>query len=260
MWRLSVFLATLAVVAGCGGGGGGSSFTPAEGTPTGIWEGVLTFDGDGSVEIVGLIAENGTAMFVADDGQVMWADGGTVSGTTFSASFEWALPPGFTTPGGAVGGTGDFECSFAERVSIDCDFVSRSTASEDFKGTVGASYNDLYEDDSSLAVVAGDWLDVETGAEVLSIDAAGRVFSQDATTGCVLGGTISPIDPSYNAYQMDVVLDSCTDPDLAPANGLRLSGLAAVGDDLSPKDTLLFGIHGELMGFPIAVRGEYHKL
>ena len=147
-----------------------------------------------------------------------------------------------------------------ERVSIDCDFTSRSTANEVFTGTVGASYNDLYDDGSSLAVVAGDWLDIATGSEIISIDAAGNIFSQDALSGCVLNGTIMPIDPDYNSYDVGLVLDGCTDPDLAPANGTRFDGLGAVGDDLQPKDTLLFGVHGEFMGVPIAIYGQYRKI
>jgi hypothetical protein len=33
-----------------------------------------------------------------------------------------------------------------------------------------------------------------------------------------------------------------------------------VGDDLQPKDTLLFGAHGEVLGVPIAIRAEYRKM
>lgn len=257
---LVMFASAVLLAAGCGGGGGGSSFQPGDASPTGIWEGVLTFDTGDSVEFVGMIAENGEAIFVADDGQMIWGFAANVNGDQFSANYEWALPPGFMTPGGALGGTGELNCTFVERVSIDCDFTSTSTANEVFTGTAGASYNDLYDNDSSLTIVAGDWLDVETGTEVLSIDAAGTVFSQDALTGCVLSGTMMPIDPAYNAYDVSLVLDGCTDPDLALANGTHFDGLGAVGDDLQPRDTLLFGIHGEFMGVPIAIRGEYRRM
>ena len=104
---LVMFASAIVLASGCGGGGGGSSFQPAEASPTGIWEGVMTFDSGDSVELVGMIAESGEALFLADDGQMMW---GSVSGVTsdqFTVGFEWALPPGFMTPGGALGGTGE---------------------------------------------------------------------------------------------------------------------------------------------------------
>jgi hypothetical protein len=256
-----ILAAAIGLVAGCGGGGGGSSFKPGEGeaSPTGIWEGVITFDIGESQEVVGLIAETREAMFITDDGLLIWGTA-TSDGNALDVSYEWALPPGFVTPAGAFGGIGEITGTFVERVSIDGSFVSRSSEGEVFSGTVATAYNDLYEDGSSLAVVTGVWLDTETGTEVLSIDATGAVFSQDEATGCVLNGTILPIDTEFNAYDVSLILEGCADPDLAPFNGTRFDGLGAVGDDLQPKDTLLFGAHGEILGVPIAIRAEYRKM
>lgn len=257
---LVMFASAVALVTGCGGGGGGSSFQPGDASPTGIWEGVLTFDGGDSVEVLGLIAETGEALFMTDDGQMIWASAASIEGNQFTADYQWALPLGYITPEGAFGGTGSIICTFAERVSIDCDFTSRSTAGEEFNGTMGASYDDLYDEDSSYAVVAGDWLDVDTGTELLQIDAAGRMFSQEPATGCVLSGTIVPINPAYNAYRVSLTVDGCTDPDLAPLNGTRFNGMGAVGDDLRPMDTLVFGVHGEFLGVPIPIIAMYTRI
>ncbi len=255
-----MFASAVVMAAGCGGGGGGSSFQPGDASPSGIWEGVLTFDSGDSEQFLGLIAETGETMILVENGQVMWGSVTSVDGNQFTVDYEWVLPPGLITPGGALGGTGRISCTFAERVSVDCDFTSTSAANEPFAGTAVAFYDDLYEDGSSLAVVAGVWLDVETATEMLSIDAAGNAFFQDALTGCVLNGTVKPIDQSYNAYDVSLLLEGCTDPDLAPFNGTRLDGLGAVGDDLAPKDTLVFGIHGEVMGLPIGVWSAYRKM
>lgn len=257
-----ICLAALAFVAGCGGGGGGggSTFVPTETSPTGIWEGMINFDIGESAETVGLIAETGEAIFITDDGQMIWAAAPAADCGGFTAAYEWAVAPGTTTPGGAMGGTGQISCTCVERVSMDCGFTSTSSAGEVFTGTMGVTYDDLYEDDSSLSVVEGDWLDMETGMEVLSIDALGNVSSQDAITGCVLNGTILPIDPDYNAYDVSLVLDGCTDPVLVPANGTRFDGMGVVGEELQPQDTLVLGIHGEFMGIPIALPGEFRRM
>lgn len=259
--RWLVMLASaVALVTGCGGGGGGSSFQPGDASPSGIWEGVLTFEGSDSTEVLGLIAETGEALFMTDDGLMMWGSAASVDGNQFTADFQWALPPLVVTPDNASGGTGTITCTFDERVSIDCDLTARSTAGEDFPGSLGASYDNIYEEDSSYAVVAGDWLDVVSGSELLSIDGSGNMFSQDSMTGCVLSGKIVPINPAYNAYRINLTLDACTDPDLAPANGTRFDGMGAVGNDLRPMDTLLFGVHGAFLGVPIPVMAIYTRI
>jgi len=95
---------------------------------------------------------------------------------------------------------------------------------------------------------------------LLTIDATGNMFSQDQMTGCVLSGKIVPIDPAYNAYRINLTLDGCTDPDLVPANGTQFNGMGAVGDDVQPMDTLLYGVHGEFMGVPIPAMEIYSRI
>jgi hypothetical protein len=74
------------------------------------------------------------------------------------------------------------------------------------------SYNNLYNNPSSLAAIAGAWssgLDVSSGATytitpgVLNISASGVILQDDtATSGCVINGQVSLIDPLYNAYSI----------------------------------------------------------
>jgi len=56
----------------------------------------------------------------------------------------------------------------------------------------------------------------------------GGLFSQDSVSGCVLNGTVSVINASYNAYKIQFDYASCTGQ-AAALNGIQFSGLATPG-------------------------------
>jgi hypothetical protein len=85
----------------------------------------------------------------------------------------------------------------------------------------------------------------------MNIGANGVVFEQDATTGCVIGGQVSIINATYNAYAIQLSISGCASPKDV-LNGLTLTGLATLDTTASPT-ALLGGVNGNLMGTTIAL-------
>jgi len=254
-----IILSAIGLAAGCGGGGGGSNFQPSEDqSASGFWDGTVDFSTGESLGISGVIAENNEAIFVLEDDQMLWGVASVTNRNQLAVDFTWTVPPLTETPDGAIDGTGTLLCTIMERVSMECTFTSTSSAGEPFEGVASVAYDDLYERDSSIAAIAGNWIDSETGEELLSIDGAGRIFSQDPISGCILSGTVRPIDTAYNAYDVVLTIDGCN-VDFAELNGVRFDGLAALVDDLQPEDTLIMALHTQIMGFAVGLPAEYRR-
>ena len=101
---------------------------------------------------------------------------------------------------------------------------------------ISLTFNALYYVPSSLATISGNYEDLATGT-VFTISAGGTVFAQDVTTGCVINGTVSIKNPSYNVYGIEISYASCTGAS-TPLNGLTLAGLAALDNTKSPEQLL----------------------
>ena len=99
-------------------------------------------------------------------------------------------------------------------------------------GSIALTYDPLYERDSSLSLIAGDWFD---GAISISIDSLGT-FSGFDTSGCSYSGQVSIINSSFDAYKVNVTASSC-----GGADG-SYDGLAALSDNLGLNDTLTAGV------------------
>jgi len=103
-------------------------------------------------------------------------------------------------------------------------------------GTFTLEYDALYDRDSSLATIAGNFK--QANGTVVSIDAAGNVFSQDATSGCVVNGKVSVIDSRYNAYRFEYTVSSCSS-ELGVMNGATFSGLGTLDNTVSPEQAVI---------------------
>jgi hypothetical protein len=101
------------------------------------------------------------------------------------------------------------------------------------------AYDSLHGSGSSRTTVAGSYRStMAPDAEVLSIDSGGRMFSQDATTGCIINGTIDPIDSHYDVYRVELTHSACQGA-LAALNGLPVKGLATCDAGKSPAEFFL---------------------
>lgn len=103
-------------------------------------------------------------------------------------------------------------------------------------GTFALTYNALYDRDSSLATIAGNFR--EPNGTVVSVDASGNIFSQDATTGCVVNGKASIIDSRYNAYDIQYTFSSCI-AELTVLNGVTFTGLGTLDNTAVPEQAVI---------------------
>lgn len=110
--------------------------------------------------------------------------------------------------------------------------------------TIDWSYNgSLYDQPSSLASVAGNW--ISPAGDTIVVDAGGNISESDAGSGCAVTGTLSIIDPTYNVYNLAMTYANCTSvpADLstylsdgaAGLNSAAITGLATVDSSVTPR-------------------------
>lgn len=224
------------------------STDPAYYTPGGYWTG--SFNGEPGI---GLSDETGDFTFIAFDGELypgslMITAPSDEPQTPYGASFSGGVqhvttgkfpnygvgkcpPPDFNDVlySGTVTGTIVPRASITGTATFICG-VSTVTAG------ISWTFNSLYYLPSSLATISGTYEDLPTGT-VFTINTDGTVFAQDATTGCVINGTVSIINPSFNVYGIEVSYANCTGS-LTTLNGVTLAGMAALDNTKSPEQLL----------------------
>lgn len=227
----------LALITGCGGGGGGSSNTPPPPPPVnasagGIWEGI-TSDG---AQVLGLVTETGEFHFLQDDG-VQYFGTAVTSQNAVSANFTGVTEFGTAFLDGSTSGTGTLTGTVQERMSLSGTSNFRTAAGNSNVSTVTLTYNVIYERDSSLVTIAGNFTEVTTG-DVVNINANGAAFMQDPVSGCVINGTVSIIDSRFNAYRVQYTYSSCQGQ-YAVLNGSTFRGLAALNNTAVPEELVV---------------------
>ena len=85
---------------------------------------------------------------------------------------------------------------------------------------------------SSLTTISANYTDTGSGS-VLSIGGDGVVTGQNPANSCVLNGTVTIINSTYDTYQVSLTYGNCTGT-YAVLNGLQLTGLAALNPNTSP--------------------------
>jgi hypothetical protein len=225
------------------------STDPAYYSPGGYWTGSLNGEPG-----VGLFDESGDFTFIAVDGEqypgTLVITGASTQeltpyGASFSGSVQSLTPGKFPNSGGPETcpnpnsnvdlGSGILAGTIVPRQSIGGTATFTTPVCTVTEG-ISLTFNALYYVPSSLATISGMYTDSATGT-AFTISADGTVFAQDSTTGCVINGTVSIINPSYNVYGIQVSYASCTGS-LTTLNGLTLAGLAALDDTKSPEQVL----------------------
>ena len=114
-------------------------------------------------------------------------------------------------------------------ISANSTFVTRYGGRT--TSTAALTYVPMYEDDSSLDVIAGNFQDATGYFEgVLNIASSGQVFLQDPYTGCVVNGRVGIINTAYNMYDVQLAYNNCR-PDFSEFNGVAFTGLATYDRD-----------------------------
>ena len=260
----------------CGGGGGSSDPPPPPVTnqsPGGIWTTQYvvqsgpnagdTMDGKALVTEAGdvFFAEintvNGCAVIGFGSVNV---SGSSVSGSTNDGVVTFSQNSMVNTacsyPDGSTSAATTLSGTVAERSS----FTITATSTTSLGMALGSetntwSYSNLYAETPSLATIAGNYAD---GSDTLTLSSNGTVFEQDPTNGCVINGTVSTVNPSYNAYAINLTWSSCTGS-MAVLNGQTATGFGYYDDSVNPPQ-LVYGVHVTVNGQTAIEAGALPKM
>lgn len=219
--------------AGCGGGGygGGSLVTTA--SPGGIWAGTDSATG---LQVRGIVDESGQFHFIRSD-LAQYVGTTSTMGNAVSANFEGFSQVGTTFDDGSTHGSGMLTGTVVERSTLALSYQFTTDDGTASNGTLNLSYNSLYDVDSSLSAISGNYTDTSSGATV-SVSGSGAITSQDAATLCVVNGQVSIINATYNAYAVTYEYSNCTGASAA-LNGVQFSGLATLNNGSDPVQAII---------------------
>src|ERR1700745_3388362 len=219
------------------GSGDAPSTDPRYYSPGGYWTGSLNGEPG-----VGVVDERGNFTFIPADaeqypGTLVISDIPDPSaqpltpyGASFSGTIQTLQPGKFPNYGGATAcpppysgddlGSGILSGTIQPRQlggTISGTATFTAAQCKVIEG-ISLTFNALYYVPSLLATISGTYSDSQTRT-VFIISPDGAVFAQDATTGCVINGTVSIINPLYNVYGIEVSYASCTGS-LTPFNAM----------------------------------------
>lgn len=207
---------------GSSGGGGGGKVVNA--SPGGIWNGADPYSPGNT--ITGIITEGGELTFLSSDG-VQYFGAVTTSGNSIAGTFTGVAPVGTAFSDGSTYGTGTIAGSINARNTMNVTVTFTTNKNSDLGSkSLSLNFDSLYDTASSLAAIAGNYLD-PTDNSIVSVNASGVIFSQNATNGCVINGQVSLIDASYDAYKISYTFAGCVGV-YAALNGTTATGLGAL--------------------------------
>jgi hypothetical protein len=151
---------------------------------------------DGQFRLVSNFAVQAEGMVVLreDDDEIDDLDG-TV--TVFA-------PQGYFFSGDAETSGCTIEAVLEERIKIEGSYSCINPKGTD-SGTFSATYQSIYEQDSSIARVAGVWSNPDL---TVTIDNEGSIISGQFSNGCVVTGSMAgTIDTDFNLYSLYITVD-----------------------------------------------------
>ena len=237
------FCLALAACGGSGGGGGGGGLGPpapvANQAVGGAWTGT---DGDGN-QVFALSTEGGQLHWVVPATGEQGFGTATSDGNDVTINYTYVAPFGFTLLDGSTSADCTATGTIQERQSLSADISCDTSNGGSFDTTVSLTYDALYELGSSLTTIAGNYDDF---GQVFSISSDGTIFEQDVTTGCIVSGQVTVIDPQYNAYEVSLSFTGCLGIN-AILNGATFTGLGIYDDTVNPNE-IIFGLTGAVQG------------
>ena len=243
--QLYLILSLFIFLCGCGGSNNSASVpTPTRAQPqnqsAGIWTGTLNSAAYGTLDISGVIGNNGQAFFSAAQGPI-YSGQVTVSGSDVAGSLMAYAAAGTSFPDG----------EFIVPASVSGTVKSQASLSGSYRGggdsgTFNLTYGSNSADPAgSISWVSGSWAGIPQAygpgsgrGTALSISSNGHIGGTDLTTGCQLAGQITAISPSLNAYSVTLSISSC----LAGGSDQSYTGLGYLSTTVNPNDTLTLGV------------------
>jgi hypothetical protein len=230
----------------CGGGGGsgsggGTATTPppvittpppvTNASPGGIWRGT---DSTTALQVIGLIDEAGDFHFIRSD-NVQYVGTASVSGNSVSANFDGFTQIETVFTDQSTHGTGTVSGTVAARSTLTLNTQFKTDAGTSTSGSLNLTFDTLYNRASALATIAGNY---SSDGSVVTVNSDGSIFSQSATTGCVVNGTVSLINATYNAYKVQFSYANCVG-NSAFENGLQFTGIATLDNTQLPEHAIV---------------------
>jgi len=225
----------------CGGGNstiGGSGPPATNATPGGIWHGTESVSG---LQVTGLVDESGNFHFLRGDG-VQYVGAATVSAGSLTANLEGIVPVGFVFSDGSHHGTGSITATLQARKSITASTNFQTDLGTVSTGTLNLTFDALYNRASSLTTLSGNFTN-PANSVVVTVGSNGTLFSQDPASGCVLNGTASVINATYNVYKVQFDYASCAGQASA-LNGVQFTGFATLDNTVLPE-RIIAGVTGQ---------------
>jgi hypothetical protein len=236
MRTVSIILVSLAgglvalATAGCNATvyAGGTNPMPMNESATGVWGGTDSVTG---LNVAGYIDPAGEAVFIRADG-VQFAGATQVSGDTIVAAVVGYANFGSTFSDGSTYGLGTLNGAVASGSTLTLSLSFKTNGGTAETGSWSLTFSTLTNSGSSLNTISANYTDTATGS-VISISGNGVVTGQNPANSCVVNGTITIINSSYDIYQVSLTYQNCTGS-YAVLNGLELTGLAVLNPNSSP--------------------------
>jgi hypothetical protein len=228
-FMLATALGAALALGGCTGTDGSTSGTTSttDASATGIWTGT---DSVTNLTVIGYVSSTGDAVFTRADG-AQFAGPTQVSGESVVSAVVGYADFGSQFSDGSTYGIGTLEgtVSTASTMTLTLSFTTNNGTA--LSGSWSLSFSSLSSGGSSLGAVDASYTD-SSGVAAISINASGVVSGQDGN-GCVINGSITVSDSSYDVYQVTFTFESCTGT-YAVLNGVQFTGLAALDTTNSP--------------------------
>jgi hypothetical protein len=226
---LAASLAALAI-AGCNSSiyGGMSNPMPTDASATGIWGGTDSVTG---LNVAGYVDPAGEAVFIRSDG-VQFAGPTQVSGDTLVAAVVGYANFGSTFSDGSTYGLGTLNGTVASGSTLTLSLSFTTNAGTAATGSWSLTFSSLTNSGSSLNAISANYTDTASGS-VITISGNGLITGQNPANSCVVNGTITVVNSSYDIYQVSLTYEDCTGG-YAVLNGLQLTGLAVFNPNTSP--------------------------
>jgi hypothetical protein len=251
--HIGLVVAALASTAGCNndlssGSNSSSSSSSTNASAAGIWTGTDSATG---LALIGFVDSNGKADFILADG-VQYTGTAQVAGAALALSLEGYPQFGAQFSDGSTYGVGTFNGSVSSGNSISGTLSLTTSDNTTSTSSWSLTFSSLYDTASPLSAVTGTYADsasaVSAGLDPLSgasitISSTGAISSQGGANGCVLNGTVSNGDSSYDVYEVAYTYENCTGT-YATLNGVQFTGLADNNPNESPAEVVI-GVTGE---------------
>lgn len=225
---------------------------PATGVSAGgVWKGIDA----GGVDFILIVTETGRFRVINEFFDQGSGNLSIHNGDEVTAGFQMLTALGSTFADGATLASCTMSGALAERQSLSVTINCTTTSGTPSQSVVNLSYDVVYERESSLQTIAGNYDDA---GPILTIDANGILFEQDPTSGCVSNGQVNVIDPAFNVYDIRFRFSNCSGAS-SFLNDTEFEGMAVLDNTVVPE-SLMIAVAGDVAWARVALFGISPRL